>query len=117
MTYPQPCGNRTVMNRAFQRRLRSAAACLLFLVAFPCRGALQFDVFLGFDGVIPEASWFPVVCEIKNDGPAFNGVIEVEPASYNQGQKRQFALELPTGTLKRVVIPCFSATRGYSSWD
>ena len=72
---------------------------------------------MGFDGVIPEASWFPVVCEIKNDGPAFNGVVEVEPAGYNQGQKRRLALELPTGTLKRVVIPAFSATRGSSSWD
>ena len=29
--------------------------------------ALQFDVFLGYDFVVPEATWFPVVCEIKND--------------------------------------------------
>ena len=37
--------------------------------------ALQFDVFLGYDGTVREASWFPILCEIKNDGPAFAGVI------------------------------------------
>src|SRR5262249_12657605 len=30
---------------------------------------------------------------------------------------RRMEVELPTGTLKRLVIPVFSATRGYSSWD
>jgi hypothetical protein len=86
-----------------------------FLV--PVRAAIQFDVFLGYDGIVPEASWFPVVCEIKNDGPGFNGTIEVSPANYNQGQVRRAAVELPTGTLKRVSIPVFSTTRGYSTWD
>ncbi len=80
--------------------------------------ALQFDVFLGYDGVIPEATWFPVVCEIKNDGPSFNGVIELNGGSLNQGQVQKVEVELPTGTLKRLVIPVFSATRGFNtSWD
>jgi hypothetical protein len=100
----------------------SRGAIIACFVLFCCfaRGAettLQFDVFLGYDGVVPEASWFPVLCEIKNDGPTFNGTIEVECGSYNQGQTRKLAVELPTGTLKRVVIPVFSTTRGYSSWD
>jgi hypothetical protein len=81
------------------------------------RAALQFDVFLGYDGTIPEASWFPVVCEVKNDGPSFKGTVEVEAGTYNQGQKRLFEVELPTGTLKRLVIPVFASTRGYSTWD
>src|SRR3989454_442826 len=80
--------------------------------------ALQFDVFLGYDGVIPEATWFPVVCEIKNDGPSFNGVIELNGGSLNQGQVQKVEVELPTGTLKRLVIPVFSATRVFNtSWD
>jgi len=80
--------------------------------------ALQFDVFLGYDGVIPEATWFPVVCEIKNDGPSFNGVIELNGGSFNQGQVQKVEVELPTGTLKRLVLPVFSATRVFnSSWD
>jgi hypothetical protein len=106
-----------VTHRVFRLRPQYWGACILLLLAASCPGALQFDVFLGYEGVVPEASWFPVVCEIKNDGPAFNGVVEVEPANYNQGQKRRLALELPTGTLKRVVVPAFSATRGNSTWD
>ena len=88
------------------------------------RAALQFDVFLGFDagggmlgGFVPEASWFPVVCEIKNDGPGFKGTIELQGGAYNQGQLRRLEVELPTGTLKRVVIPMFASARGYTSWN
>src|SRR3974390_291226 len=80
------------------------------------RAALQFDVFLGYDSIVPEASWFPVVCEIKNDGPSFNGTVELSPGNYNEGQTTRLAVELPTGTLKRIVIPVFSSIRG-GSWD
>jgi hypothetical protein len=79
-------------------------------------GALQFDVFFGYDGIVPEASWVPVVCEIKNDGPSFTGTIELSPANGNQGQSLRLTVELPTGTLKRVVMPVFGS-RGYSRWD
>src|SRR5215470_3544134 len=78
--------------------------------------AIQFDVFLGYDGIVPEASWFPIVCEIKNDGPSFNGTIELTPGRYNEGQSCRLPLELPTCTLKRVVIPVFSSSRG-GSWE
>jgi len=80
------------------------------------RAALQFDVFLGYDNVVPEASWFPVVCEIKNDGPSFTGTVELTPGNYNEGLTAHLPVELPTGTLKRIVIPVFSNTRG-GSWD
>ncbi len=85
--------------------------------ATPPPANLQFDVFLGYDGIVPEASWFPVVCEVKNDGPSFVGTVEVMPGNYNQGQTRRAVVELPTGTLKRFVIPVFSTTRGFASWD
>lgn len=78
---------------------------------------IQFDIFLGYDGVVQEANWFPVVCEIKNDGPAFNGVVQVTGANFATGQPRQLEVELPTGTLKRVVLPVFSTSWGYSAWD
>src|SRR5882724_3448062 len=91
---------------------------LLLSNVMSSRAALQFDVFLGYDGVIPEATWFPVVCEIKNDGPSFNGVIELNGGSLNQGQLQKVEVELPTGTLKRLVIPVFSTTRVFNtSWD
>jgi hypothetical protein len=85
------------------------------------RGAatsLQFDVFVGYDGVVPEASWFPLVCEVKNDGPEFTATVEVDPGNYSQGQMRRMVVVLPTGTLKRFTIPVFSTARGYgASWD
>ena len=81
------------------------------------RAALQFDVFLGYDGTVREASWFPIVCEIKNDGPSFAGVIEVTPAGYGKGNTQRLPVELPTGTLKRVVIPAFAAGRYQTLWE
>src|SRR5215510_7242475 len=90
---------------------------LLLFTGLSGRAALQFDVFPGYDGIIPEGSWFPVICEIKNDGGPFVGVIEVTPGNYNQGQTRRAIVELPTGTLKRLTIPVFSTSRGYATWD
>jgi len=79
--------------------------------------ALQFDVFLGHDGIVREGTWFPVVCELKNDGPPFTAVIEVSASVFSQGQPRRANVELPTGTLKRLVIPVFCTSRGYAGWD
>jgi hypothetical protein len=92
------------------------------LLALPARAAtatdpIQFDVFIGHDDIVPEASWFPVICEIKNNGPTFTATIELNGGNYNQGQTLREVVELPTGTLKRVVLPVFSTTRNYSSWD
>ena len=89
---------------------------LFLLVGGIAQAALQFDIFLGYDGLIPEASWFPVVCELKNDGPAFTGTLEVKGGN-NQEQTLLTTVELPTGTLKRIVLPVFASGRGYSSWD
>jgi hypothetical protein len=103
---------------------RRLVALLFFLGAFlaTARAEIQFDVFLGYGdlgggGIIPEASWFPVVCEVKNDGPTFDGVIEVSSGTYNSSQTRRMVVELPTGTLKRLSIPVFSAGRFQNNWD
>jgi hypothetical protein len=85
--------------------------------ALTSQAALQFDVFLGYDGIVPQASWFPVVCEIKNDGPSFVGTVEVDAGKFNQDQTRQAVVELPTGTLKRFVLPVFASTRTFGTWD
>ena len=103
-------------------RLSGGIFCWLILALWclcqTAHAALQFDVFLGYNGVVPEASWFPVVCEIKNDGAGFTGVIEISAVNFNnQDQTRRLTVELPTGTLKRVVIPVFSTARYQSSWD
>jgi hypothetical protein len=70
---------RSRRGREFWRRpsLLLISAWLLIFAggAQMARAALQFDVFLGYDGTIPEASWFPIVCEVKNDGPSFKATI------------------------------------------
>jgi hypothetical protein len=108
--------------RVPQHSLVLFAVCLLVLwgATVPALAALQFDVFLGYDSIVPDASWFPVVCEIKNDGAAFTGTVEVSGAQFNEGQTRRLEVELPTGTLKRVVVPVFSSAHAnviYSRWD
>ena len=80
------------------------------------QAVLQFDVFPGYDGIVPEATWFPIVCEVKNDGPSFTGTVEVKRGD-NDEQTLDMTVELPTGTLKRFVLPIFSSGQGYLSWD
>src|SRR5258708_4568987 len=112
---------RLVFSRVEVVRRGLAPILAAFSLAFSAMAATsplsQFDVFLGYDGIVPEASWFPVVCEMKNDGPPFSGVIELTAGNNDPGQVRRRPVQLPTGTLKRLVIPGFSTSRGYSSWD
>jgi len=82
----------------------------LWVLILPARG-MQFDVFLGYDSMVSEAGWFPVVFEVKNDGATFSGYIELTTGSIKKNQSRKVFLELPTGTLKRVTIPVFCSTR------
>jgi hypothetical protein len=74
-------------------------------------------VFLGYDWIVPQACWFPVVCEVKNDGPPFVGMVELDGGRFSQGQTRRAVVELPTGTLKRFVIPVFSTAGNLGGWD
>jgi hypothetical protein len=85
-----------------------AAAVASLLLVGAARAALQFDVFLGYDGIMPERGWFPIVCELDNDGPSFTGVVEVNSDQLGTGQTRRMVVDLPTNTRKRVVIPVFS---------
>lgn len=108
----------------FTLKMRRPAA-LLFLLLMPLfaavptsRGALQFDVHVGYEGNIHEASWFPIVCEIFNDGASFNAVIEVSGGQFGNDQVREVPVELPTNTRKRIVIPMFAsgARFGNNEW-
>lgn len=86
------------------------------------RAELQFDVFVGYgsgggnDGIVREAGWFPVACEVFNDGPGFDAVFELSSRQFGAGQVRRYAIELPTNTRKRFSFPMFSGSR-YASWD
>lgn len=84
-------------------------AFLTFLLtALNACADLQFDVFVGYDQVLPQHSWFPITCELYNDGPSFNAVIEITPGDWASGQVRRLPIDLPTNTRKRVVIPVFA---------
>jgi hypothetical protein len=94
--------------------LTLALSVLAFATA---RAELQFDVFLGYENTVREASWFPVAFEVFNDGPSFNAVVEFTSGQMGAGQLRQFALELPTHTRKRFVLPVFSSGGRFNLWN
>lgn len=98
-------------------RLLLLAVTFLLCGGFFARAELQFDVFIGYDGTVREASWFPIICEIRNTDAPFTGVIEVTPGGYGKGESQRMLVELPTGTLKRVVIPAFASSRYQTLWD
>src|SRR5262249_21154510 len=96
--------------------------CLLFTLVPTAQAALQFDVFVGYgsgvtEGVVPEASWFPLTVEVHNDGPSFTGVIEVTSGQLGHGLSRVLVMELPNGTRKREILPVYSASRYGTTWD
>ena len=88
-------------------------AAALLLLAAPAGQAAgpRFDVFPGYNYIVPDQGWFPITCEVQNDGPSFNAIIEVSAEQVGRGQTRRVKVDLPTGTLKRVVIPVFTAAR------
>ncbi len=79
-------------------------------------GLKQFDVFLGYGDIVREANWFPVACEINNDGPGFTAVFELTNDRGTGGQMRQVRLELPSNTHKRFVIPVYASGGRFGSW-
>ena len=96
---------------------RIITVLLAVWLAEPARGAVRFDVFPGYDGIVPEGSWFPFVFEISNDGPTFNGVVKVAASQYDQAGSRLIPVELPTGTTKRLSLPVFASGRYVITWD
>ena len=113
------------MHMAFNHFLRRAQlafrvlSLLVFTIvaASSARAELRFDVFPGYDGTVREAAWFPITCEIFNDGPPIRGIIELAPANFGKGQTQRVPVELPSGTLKRIVIPAFMPNRYPTPWD
>lgn len=91
-------------------RGRIQAVCLLagMLAGGTARAELRFDVFLGYDGMVPAMGWFPVACEVFNDGPTFMATFEFYSGRNVQSDVRRMEVELPTGTLKRFIIPVHS---------
>lgn len=90
---------------------------LVGLFSLPSFAAVRFDMFVGYDGIVPVGSWFPVAFEVQNDGPAFTATVEISPGQFNATQDRAMVVELPTGTTKRFIIPTFNAGNYYPTWS
>ena len=94
-------------------------ACWLtgLLACWPADAAVRFDMFVGYDGIVPQGSWFPIAFEVQNDGPAFTATVEVSPGQFTETQTRTMVVELPTGTTKRFIIPTFSTASYNPAWN
>jgi hypothetical protein len=80
----------------------------LFVVA-PVRlhAAIQFDIFPGYEAKLARAgAWYPVGFEVFNDGPSFQGVIEIRPDTFS-GTVQQIPIDLPNNTRKRLTVARF----------
>ncbi len=103
-------------------RARLPALWLLILLvtllfASPLRAAVRFDMFVGYDGIVPMGSWFPIAFEVQNDGPPFTATVEIAAGQFSSAQNRTMLVELPTGTTKRFIIPTFNAGSYYPTWS
>lgn len=92
-------------------------ALLALLTLSTARAAVRFDMFVGYDGIVPVGSWFPIAFEVQNDGPPFTATVEISPGQFNSAQNRTMVVELPTGTTKRFIIPTFNAGSYYPTWS
>lgn len=92
------------------------ALVMVLLSGVGVQAKIQFDVFPGFDSVARAGGWYPVVVEVFNDGAGFNGVVEISQTGFNSTPSR-YAVELPQGTRKRLILPAFSTSQGFTALD
>src|SRR5512140_2583849 len=86
---------------------------LVWMGLAEARATIQFDIFPGYDSIVREAVWEPVVCEVFNDGPTFQAVFELS-SGFGGNQVQRLSLDLPTNTRKRFTIPVFG--HRYGAW-
>ena len=98
--------------RPFARLAKLGLVCLLAGGGL-ARGVVQFDVFMGFAGKARQGEWFPVTFEILNDGPTFDGQVEMRPR-FGDNPVYRFDVELATNTRKRFTLAVFAGTN--SGW-
>ncbi len=89
---------------------------LLVLGLLPLSAAVRFDMFVGYDGLVPQGSWLPITFEVQNDDEQFVGTVEISPGPMTSGQERLMQVELPRGTTKRFTVPVFSSVTWNPTW-
>ena len=99
----------------FPRRLAKLGLVCLLAGGGLAKGAVQFDVFMGFAGKARQGEWFPVTFEIFNDGPIFDGQVELRPR-FGDNPVYDYNVELATNTRKRFTLAVFADTNaGWSA--
>ncbi|HIM67518.1 MAG TPA: hypothetical protein EYM45_03020 [Verrucomicrobia bacterium] len=98
----------------FPRRLAKLGLVCLLAGGGLAKGAVQFDVFMGFAGKARQGEWFPVTFEIFNDGPTFDGQVELRPR-FGDNPVYRYDVELATNTRKRFTLAVFADTN--SGWS
>ena len=97
------------------RRLAKLGLVCLLAGGGLAKGAVQFDVFMGFAGKARQGEWFPVTFEIFNDGPTFDGQVELRPR-FGDNLVYRYDVELATNTRKRFTLAVFADTNaGWSA--
>ena len=91
-------------------------AVLAAMTALPVQAAIRFDLFIGYDSIVPQGAWFPATFEIFNDGQPFNAKLEISAGQFGQNQTRTMMVELPTGTTKRFIIPIHTSATYRPVW-
>ncbi|HEU4324753.1 MAG TPA: hypothetical protein VFS21_16535 [Roseiflexaceae bacterium] len=94
----------------FARHARLALVLAALLVMLPPGRAASQDapitvqVRAAYDGAYRPYTWFPVDVTLANDGPDVSGVLEWRFPGLPGESAVQYALDLPSGTRKRVVM-------------
>ena len=91
-------------------------AVLAAVTALPMKAAIRFDLFIGYDSIVPQGAWFPATFEIFNDGQPFNAKLEISAGQFGQNQTRTMMVELPKGTTKRFIIPIHTSATYRPVW-
>jgi len=79
-------------------------------------GGIRFDVTVGYSGTPAQNAWYPLTCELQNQGAAsIEAVIEIDAERNLQTASRRATVELPPNTIKRVTIPMYGSIDGSRS--
>lgn len=97
------------------RRLAKLGLVCLLAGGSLAKAEVQFDIFMGFAGKAKQGEWFPVTFEIFNDGPIFDGRVELRPR-FGDNPVYDYNVELATNTRKRFTLAVFAdANAGWSA--
>jgi len=111
---PGTRGDPQLQDRCSPMRLLLNILGGILLLGLSCTasgGEIQFDVFIGHDGIVRPGSWNPAVVEILNTGATRDGIVEVSADRMGAATVR-VPVELPTQSRKRLSVPFFCTGTG-----